>query len=66
MHAAIGMIPFALLVLMGKMELVSGEPGRCESLNLIVDCHGIEESQVEPNLLARILAISTRAPCLQR
>jgi len=67
MHAAIGMIPFVLLVLMGKMELVSGEPGRCESLNLTVDCHGIEESQVEPNLLARtfILPTSTRAPCLQ-
>jgi hypothetical protein len=28
MHATIGMIPFALLVLMGKMELVSGEPGQ--------------------------------------
>jgi hypothetical protein len=35
MHAAIGMIPFALLVLTGKMELVSGEPDRCESLKLM-------------------------------
>jgi hypothetical protein len=35
MHAAIGMISFVLLVLTGKMELVSGEPDRCESLNLM-------------------------------